>query len=97
MHSLPVIATRTGGIPLAYADREELLLVPRGDEKALAKAIEEIVQNVDLRRRLIQNGYNRTQELRTGYTAARQHAELILGRRPPTTTPVPNARFEVVA
>jgi len=79
LHGLPVIATKVGGIAHTYKDREELLLVPPGNAKAVAKAIEEIVGNKTLRQRLILNCNGRVKMRYLGYTAARQHAEIILG------------------
>jgi glycosyltransferase involved in cell wall biosynthesis len=55
--SLPVIATRVGGIPGLLDDGETALLVPSGDVECLAKAIRRVIQDGDLRRRLVQAGY----------------------------------------
>jgi len=80
LHGLPVIATKVGGTPLAYRDGEELLIVPPGNAKALAEAIEDIEGNKMLRQRLVLNGSRRVQMRYSGHTAAWQHAEVILGR-----------------
>lgn len=53
---LPTVATRVGGIPSFLSDGETALLVPPGDVTALASAIERIVKDGDLRRRLSRNG-----------------------------------------
>jgi glycosyltransferase involved in cell wall biosynthesis len=55
-HSLPVIATRVGGIPSSVADGVDGLLVPPKDPGALAAAIERVATNRDLRRHLIAEG-----------------------------------------
>jgi len=79
LHGLPVIATNNGGVPLLYENRENILLVPRQDAAALADAISEIVENVVLRQKLIRNGLAFAESRLTSKTAARQHAEVILG------------------
>jgi glycosyltransferase involved in cell wall biosynthesis len=81
LYHLPVIATRTGGIPYSYVDGEDMLLIPRGQADALAAAIERIVDDGDLRRHLIQNSNRNTQAMLSGHTAAQQHAEIILNLR----------------
>jgi glycosyltransferase involved in cell wall biosynthesis len=48
---LPVIATDVGGVPEVVVDGINGLLVPPRDEKALAKAIEYVFNEVDFRRR----------------------------------------------
>lgn len=55
-NSLPVIATRVGGIPSSVEDGVDGLLVPPKDPAALAAAIERVVVDTDLRRRLIEEG-----------------------------------------
>lgn len=51
----PVIATRSGGVPELVEDRENGLLVARGDEEGLYRAMEELLQDKDLRGRLGNN------------------------------------------
>lgn len=46
---LPVVGTRHGGIPEAVRDGETGLLVPEGDARALAQAIERVVADRELR------------------------------------------------
>ena len=48
---LPVVATDVGGVPEAVVDGVNGLLVPRRDEKALAKAIEYVFNHIDFQRR----------------------------------------------
>lgn len=79
LHGVPVIATRVGGIPETYRDREEVLLVPPGDVQALVKAIKEIVCNRDLRQHIIKKGRESIEKEFSGCTAGKQHAEVILG------------------
>jgi len=49
---LPVVATDVGGVAEAVADGETGLLVPAADPEALASALERLVADVELRRRL---------------------------------------------
>ncbi|MDQ3855349.1 MAG: glycosyltransferase family 4 protein [Chloroflexota bacterium] len=51
-HALPVIATRTGGIPDIVVDGVNGLLVPPGDAPAIETAIERLVQDHELRSKL---------------------------------------------
>ncbi len=54
---LPIIATRAGGVPEILQDDSSGLLVPPGDEPALAKALTRVMEDPELRQRLGQNGY----------------------------------------
>lgn len=45
----PVLASRTSGIPEAITHGKEGLLVPPGDEEALASALAELLQNAEMR------------------------------------------------
>ena len=54
---LPTIATDVGGIPSSIADREDGILVPSKDSSAIAAAVDTIVEDGELRRKLIKNGY----------------------------------------
>ena len=53
---LPCIATKVGGVPSCVTDGYDSLLVPPKDAPALARAIERIVRDGELRRMLIRNG-----------------------------------------
>ena len=55
-NSLPCIATNVGGIPSCVTDGYDALLVSPKDAPALAKAIERVVSDDELRRALIRNG-----------------------------------------
>jgi len=74
----PVIATPVGGVPEVVKNYETGILVPPGDYKALASAIQYLLENEDVRlkianegRRLIVQGYSidvATERLRKIYT-----------------------------
>jgi glycosyltransferase involved in cell wall biosynthesis len=55
-HSLPVIATKVGSIPLRLTDGFHAILVEPGDSSALSDAINEVVSNKQLRQKLIKEG-----------------------------------------
>jgi spore coat protein SA len=61
--SLPVIATRVGGIPEVVAEGETGVLVPPHDAAALAEAVERLAADPDLRRRLGAAGRARAERL----------------------------------
>ena len=54
---LPTIATNVGGIPSSVTDREDGMLVPSKDSSAIAAAVDTIIEDGELRRKLIKNGY----------------------------------------
>lgn len=58
----PVVASRVGGLADAVVDGRTGLLVPPGDPTALAAAIERLLVDEDLRRRLGQEGPRRVAE-----------------------------------
>ena len=49
---VPVVATRTGGVPEIIRDRETALLVPTGNSTAMASALVELIDSEELRLRL---------------------------------------------
>lgn len=54
----PVIATRIGGLPEVVIHNETGLLVPYGDHKELAHAIQELLENEELYARIAKQGRN---------------------------------------
>jgi glycosyltransferase involved in cell wall biosynthesis len=54
---LPTIGTRVGGIPSVIKDGEDGLLVEAGSAAALTNAIRRVIDDSDLRQRLIRNGF----------------------------------------
>lgn len=60
--ALPVVATSVGGVPEAVEEGETGLLVPPGDPVRLAAALERLLVDPPLRRRLGANGRARVRE-----------------------------------
>jgi glycogen(starch) synthase len=56
---LPIVASKTGGIPDVIEDGVNGLLVPPGDPEALARAIDRILSDRDLARRLSEGAHQR--------------------------------------
>lgn len=54
--SLPIVSTNAGGVPDTVADGYDALLVPPKDPAAMARALERVIGDGDLRRALIRNG-----------------------------------------
>jgi glycosyltransferase involved in cell wall biosynthesis len=63
--SLPVVATRVGGIPELIRNEEEGLLVPPGDPVALAEALGRLCNESDTRRFMGRKGRARVEEFFT--------------------------------
>ena len=59
---LPVVASRSGGIPYLIHHEENGLLVPPGEAEQLAEALNRLLGDEKLRRSLIQNGEKTVQE-----------------------------------
>jgi glycosyltransferase involved in cell wall biosynthesis len=59
---LPIVATRVGGIPDVVKDGETGLLVEPRSPEQIAQAVERLVSDPLLRRRLIRNGYHFAKE-----------------------------------
>ena len=55
-NGLPCISTAVGGVPTTVTDGYDALLVPPKDARALARAIERVIGDGELRRTLIRNG-----------------------------------------
>ncbi len=59
----PVIASRTGGVPEVVEDGSTGLLAPPGDVEALARAIDTLLRNGDMRAEMGKRGYGRVKDL----------------------------------
>lgn len=55
-NGVPCISTTVGGVPSTVTDGHDALLVPPRDVHALARAIERVIEDGELRRNLIRNG-----------------------------------------
>lgn len=53
---LPCISTTVGGVPTTVTHGVDALLVPPKDSRALARAMQRVIRDADLRRALIRNG-----------------------------------------
>jgi glycosyltransferase involved in cell wall biosynthesis len=58
---LPIVSTTAGGCPSVLTDAENGLLVPPGDPQAMADAVERLIRDGALRRKLIKQGYEMAQ------------------------------------
>ena len=59
---LPVVTTNVGGIPGAVEHGVDALLCPPRDSIAMTDAIQSVIEDSDLRRRLIENGLNKARQ-----------------------------------
>lgn len=62
-NSVPVIATKVGSIPYFLQDQTNALLIEPRNAQQIAQTITHLLQNPDLRRHLIRNGYALAQEM----------------------------------
>lgn len=69
----PVIGTKVGGVPEIITDSYDGFLIPPNDSSLLAQKIEELINNLDLRRKLVQNGLK---TVRQKFSAKRQFVSL---------------------
>jgi glycosyltransferase involved in cell wall biosynthesis len=72
--SLPIAATRVGGVPEILVNRETGLLVPASDPEALAGAIRELLTDRELSQRLGETAFNHVQ---TTYTLESYQCKLV--------------------
>jgi glycosyltransferase involved in cell wall biosynthesis len=83
MHcGLPIVATRTGGIPDLVGDGVSGILVPPGDADGIADAVDRLVADPALRRRLGEHGRERA----AGYRWDRLGAQVLGVYRSAVTT-----------
>ena len=78
---LPLIATRVGGVPLHVEHEQTALLVPAGQPLAIASATNRLMGDAELRRRLINYGYESAQEWTVEKTIGRM-IDIIQGELP---------------
>ena len=87
---LPVVASRVGGVPEVVVDGETGLLVPPGDPGSLARAIERLLDDSALRRRLGAAGRARVAEHFDLASAQRAHLDLYRSLLAAAGLPVPS-------
>jgi glycosyltransferase involved in cell wall biosynthesis len=73
---LPVVATRVGGVPELVVEGETGLLVPPGDPRALAAALQRLLDEPELRARLGAAGRARVEEHFTLESFLESHLDL---------------------
>jgi len=78
MAELPVVATPVGGVPEAVVPGETGILVPVGDDAALADALSALAGDADLRARMGRAGRRRAVEHFSAATMARAYERLYL-------------------
>ncbi|MGC9223215.1 MAG: glycosyltransferase family 4 protein [Terracidiphilus sp.] len=83
---LPVIASDTGGLPELVFDGQNGILVPVKDSEKLCAALDELLDNADLRRSMGEAGYQLVLKEHRIEDTARQYANIFLDR-----TLAPNA------
>jgi glycosyltransferase involved in cell wall biosynthesis len=72
----PVVGFDSGGLPDIVRDGETGRLVPPGDETALASALDDLVSDSQLRRRLGEQGRTHAERTFGLHAVARGYAEL---------------------
>jgi glycosyltransferase involved in cell wall biosynthesis len=77
-NSLPIVATRNGGIPEAVVEGSTGLLVDEGDSKAMAERIVDLARDAALRHRLGHAGWRRAAE-RFSWDKEREHLLHVMG------------------
>jgi len=65
-HRRPIVATRVGGVPEVIQDRKTGIIVPSGDEHALAKACLELIRNPKMAKQL---GLNACEAVKKRFSA----------------------------
>ena len=71
---LPIVASRTGGIPDIIRDEENGLLVPTGDADALGAAIDRLLDDTDLQARFAAHNRKAIENYRVARMADRYAA-----------------------
>jgi len=78
MIGVPVVATRVGGIPEEFTDDEVMLVDPNSPEQ-LARAIEMMLFDIQVRQRYLAGAQRRSALWAQYGSAAQQHARILLG------------------
>ena len=67
--SLPVVVTKVGGIPARLENGKDALLVTPGNSEEIASAIAKVIEDNELRKRIIANGFAQAQRELSGISA----------------------------
>lgn len=88
---VPVVSTDVGGVPYLVRDQDTALLVPPGDDAAMARALQRLILDEALRQRLVANGLRHVQAFTWAEVGPRWLATYrqVLGQAP---DPAPGAR-----
>src|SRR5262245_40195791 len=78
-NGLPCVSTTVGGIPSTVTDGFDAVLVPPQDSTALARAIDRVIDEGDLRRALIRNGLTSARQQTLEAFVGLAHRELEAG------------------
>jgi glycosyltransferase involved in cell wall biosynthesis len=70
-NSLPVIATVVGSIPHIFTHNENIMLIEPKDVNSIVTAINELINNSSLRKKIIERAYPIAREISIDNTATR--------------------------
>ena len=76
---LPIVASNVGGIPEQIRDGIDGFLVPPGDSHALAKSLQTLIGNPDLRINMVTSGRKRLNELPTWDDVCERFYQVVKG------------------
>jgi glycosyltransferase involved in cell wall biosynthesis len=76
---VPVIASNTGGMPEIVQDGQSGILVPTGDSQKIWGALERLITNHELARRMGEAGYQLTLSRHLIEDTARRYVDIFLG------------------
>jgi glycosyltransferase involved in cell wall biosynthesis len=77
---LPVVASNTGGLPEIVQDGLSGILVPVGDSHQIGAALEQLLADADLRRKMGEVGYQSTLNKHRIDDIARKYVDIFLGK-----------------
>jgi glycosyltransferase involved in cell wall biosynthesis len=75
-HRLPVVATNCGSIASTVGDQEGGLIVPPGDDRALASALAKLIDDAQLREKFGENARGRAEREFSVTAVAAEHTRL---------------------
>lgn len=78
-YQLPIISTNVSAIPELVQDGENGILVPPEDPDSLARAIEKLADNNDLRKKMGENGYRKIKKFHESYSIDTEFQNILEG------------------